>query len=420
MDHVQLVNIGASIASLSFIQGGEKRKRDDLSNSQSREFKCVQPYDKKTATNRDRIKSCKDGDVIAERGYGNVPKTRQECVNNCHIDSEYFEDDFGVFPYDMMKQIFENIEDDKLGDMMDAGVRYREIGKEYLPAACDRYLQNEEEIADICENPKNSTQSKCKENGMCDRVLYKMDQLTIEEGMIFRIKDGIELIPEFPNFGWSRMKGIIIPNSVTKIGKKAFFSCTRLKSVIIPASVTEIGDLAFFECLSLTSISIPNSVTRIAEYTFLLCSGLTKITIPDSVTEIGKGAFKSCTKLPLITIPNSVTKIGKIAFASCNNLTTVNIPPSVTEIGEEAFEGCNNLSEIILSDGVKSLGKGAFGGCWSLASINIPDNVTEIGEMAFFSCFDLEDVTLPRHFRHKPDMVREAFHSHVIDRIKYR
>lgn len=265
MDHARLVNIGASITSLSFIGGIEKRKRDALNDSQSREFKCVQPYDRKTATSQDRIKSCKDGDVVAERGYENVPKTRQDCFNNCHLDSEYFEDDFGVFPYDMMKQIFENIEDDKLGDMMDAGVRYREIGKEYLPAACERYLQNEEEIGDICKNPKNSTQSKCKENGMCDRVLYTTDQVTtgLKEGPYgigfyqLRIPFGIELISEVQGRKWLEMEDVTIPSSVTKIGKRAFFRCKYLRSVIIPYTVTEIGDMAFFYCDGLRDIILP-------------------------------------------------------------------------------------------------------------------------------------------------------------------
>lgn len=446
MDHARLANIGASIASLAFIQGSEKRKRDGLSNSQNREFKCVQPYDRKTATNRDRIKSCKDGDVVAERGYENVPKTRQECVNNCHLDSTYFQDDFGVLPYDAMKKIYESIEDDKLGDMMDTGRRYREIGKEYLPAACERYLQNEEEIGDICKTPKNSTQSKCKENGMCDRVLYKMNQVIVEkEGPVlrYRIPHGIELILKVMDWKWMHLNEIIIPNSVTKIGNAAFLLCTRLESVTIPASVTEIGKDAFMGCSRLASISIPNSVTsigemaftdcnqlpivnlpnsitKIARMTFAVCVNLTTITIPDSVTEIEDFAFRYCRTLPLVRIPDSVNKIGKMVFTSCTSLATVNIPPSVTEINEGTFSQCKSLSEIIIPDQVKSLGNGAFYMCTSLASISIPDNVTEIGYQAFSSCDNLQDVTLPRHFRYRPDMVQKAFDASVIDRIQYR
>ena len=42
---------------------------------------------------------------------------------------------------------------------------------------------------------------------------------------------------------------------------------------------------------------IPNSVTSIGKFAFYGCSGLTSITIPNSVTSIGSGAFKGCSEL---------------------------------------------------------------------------------------------------------------------------
>ncbi|MBP1561360.1 MAG: leucine-rich repeat domain-containing protein [Oscillospiraceae bacterium] len=73
-------------------------------------------------------------------------------------------------------------------------------------------------------------------------------------------------------------------SGLTIIGK-------NLKSVIIPNSVTEIGDKAFAGCSSLASINIPDSITEIGGWAFEGCSNLTSITIPDSVTEIGGHAF---------------------------------------------------------------------------------------------------------------------------------
>ena len=48
---------------------------------------------------------------------------------------------------------------------------------------------------------------------------------------------------------------IVIPNSVTSIGKFAFRGCTGLTSVTIPNSVTSIGWFAFESCTGLTSIT---------------------------------------------------------------------------------------------------------------------------------------------------------------------
>lgn len=47
---------------------------------------------------------------------------------------------------------------------------------------------------------------------------------------------------------------VVIPDSVTSIGDRAFYDCHRLTSISIPDSVTSIGDNAFSECESLTSI----------------------------------------------------------------------------------------------------------------------------------------------------------------------
>ena len=193
------------------------------------------------------------------------------------------------------------------------------------------------------------------------------------------------------------LTSIDIPNSVTKIGRNAFMGCTSLTSIDIPNSVTEIGEVAFKDCTSLTSIEIHNSVTEIGEWAFYRCESLTSIDIPNSVTEIGERAFLQCMSLTSIEIPNSVTKIGEWAFYRCESLTSIDIPNSVTEIGEGAFEDCTSLTSIKISNSFNSvtkIGKGAFSGCRSLTSIDIPNSVTEIGEVAFKDCTNVVKVKI--------------------------
>ena len=145
----------------------------------------------------------------------------------------------------------------------------------------------------------------------------------------------------------TEIKDLVIPNSVTSIGNRAFSGCSSLTSVTIPNSVTSIGELAFEGCMGLTSVTIGNSVTTIGNYAFNGCSGLTSVTIPNSVTTIGEWAFGGCSSLTSVTIPNSVTTIGGSAFSYCSSLTSVTIPNSVTSIEYRAFNGCSGLTSVI-------------------------------------------------------------------------
>ena len=101
---------------------------------------------------------------------------------------------------------------------------------------------------------------------------------------------------------------IVIPNSVTEIGYKAFYSCESLQSIVIPDLVTEIGDKAFCVCSSLQSIVIPDSVTKIGDEAFNWCKSLQSIVIPDSVTSIGYNTFGNCSSLQSIVIPKGKKK----------------------------------------------------------------------------------------------------------------
>lgn len=115
-----------------------------------------------------------------------------------------------------------------------------------------------------------------------------------------------------------------IPDSVTEIGKEAFFYCRGLKAVIIPDSVKKIGDSAFQECKSLNTVSIPDSVTSIGEYAFSGCAALTGITIPASVTALAT-AFDDYTPLRSITVdPENPVYCSVDGVVFSKDMTTIN------------------------------------------------------------------------------------------------
>ena len=225
----------------------------------------------------------------------------------------------------------------------------------------------------------------------------------------FRIKNGV-LVKYVGNGG-----DVVIPDSVTAIGVKAFYDCHRLTSISIPDSVTSIGDGAFEGCRNLTIINIPDSVTHVGESAFSGCKALVNrngfviirnvlynyegkaksITIPDNVTSIWDCAFSECSSLTNISIPDSVTSIGDNAFSECESLTSISIPDSVTSIGDNAFSECSSLTNISIPGSVTSIGDNAFSECESLTSISFPDSVTSIGERAFNDCSSLTSISVP-------------------------
>ncbi len=205
----------------------------------------------------------------------------------------------------------------------------------------------------------------------------------------------------------------VIPNSVTTIGDRAFYTCSGLTSLTIPSSVNSIGEEAFTYCNGLASIKVERGNTRydsrddcnaiIETESNTLIVGCNNTIIPNSVTTIGKMAFCG-SNLTSVTIPNSVTNIGDEAFMYCDGLASIKVESGNAKY--DSRDNCNAIIETesntlivgcmntIIPNSVTSIGNWAFGGCSGLASVTIPNSVTTIGNYAFSGCSGLEDVTI--------------------------
>ena len=154
------------------------------------------------------------------------------------------------------------------------------------------------------------------------------------------------------------LQSVVIPNTVTSIGRAAFNNCIKLSSVTMSTSLITIGEYAFREC-PITSIALPNSITTIEAYAFSSCR-LTSITLPNRITKIGRNAFWH-NELTTVQLPDSLKEIGEGAFAD-NPLTTIVIPPSLTRFGRAFFKP-STLTSITLPANVDdwSLDDGSYG-----------------------------------------------------------
>ena len=191
------------------------------------------------------------------------------------------------------------------------------------------------------------------------------------------------------------MLDLTMPNTITRIGKAAFYLQTDLTSLTLSSNLKTIDDDAFNRCSGLTSMTIPNGVTTIGIDAFAYCSGLSSVTIPNSVTVIKSWAFYHCNGLTSITIPNSVTSLGVSVFNGCSNLKSVTIGSGLTIIPNSAFNYCSSLKTVSIPNSVTLIDNWAFGNCTALESISIGSNVTSINYAAFNGCASLSEVVIP-------------------------
>ena len=186
------------------------------------------------------------------------------------------------------------------------------------------------------------------------------------------------------------LKRVVLPESLQKIGSKAFRRCTSLSDFSLPENVTSIGASAFERCSSLKNIAISRTLTTLESNTFSGCSSLENVALPDGLSTIGSMAFYDCSSLTDIVLPNSLTTIASSTFSGCG-LKNVTFPDGLTSIGTSAFRGCD-FDTLKLPPMLRTIDEDAFSSCTSLEELHIPSSVESIGDNAFAGCNKLNAV----------------------------
>ncbi len=211
------------------------------------------------------------------------------------------------------------------------------------------------------------------------------------------IESGVERIG---NYALSNLPTTIvsIPNTVTSIGKYAFYSCGTMTNIIIPDSVILIEENAFALCTTLKEVLLSNNLEVIPKSLFS-SSGLESINIPKNVKEIKSSAFSYCSKLVNITLPDSLVSIEDSSFQNCSNLVKIVFTKNLKYISQYAFSNCSKLTDITIPNNVEYIDRYAFSSCTNLKRLIIIGNQnteygTEIESYAFYNCTNLTDIII--------------------------
>ncbi len=261
-------------------------------------------------------------------------------------------------------------------------------------------------------------------------------------------------------FSKTAISGIVVPDSVTKIGSSFVAYCSNLESVVIGSGVTDLSNSTglFNNCSSLTSITFKAPLTKVHKFSIngswittanvtltfakgqkvlaqdetdtkiwvatdeLLYGGTefcgntfkeivapndaeinaTDLQASDLQTQVADYISKSVTDFT-ITLASSA---GSDMFSAMVNgfanaaAASINLTIKGAEtIPESAFYKNEKLKSIVLGDGVNTISEKAFEEATGITGVTFSDSVNNINNRAFFYCTSLKNVTLGKNVK---------------------
>lgn len=200
------------------------------------------------------------------------------------------------------------------------------------------------------------------------------------------------------------LTALILPESVTEIGKNCFYGCKKMKS-FTGKGVKVVNFGAFYVCSALTDIQLADEQTSIGDIAFGYCDSLTEISI--NAISVHEGFVSYTKKLAVVNIGPAVKNLNGLEMHENSILKTINVSPQNTNF--KVIDGilysadksrlircppALERTEIILDNTVTSIDKYAFAYCKNLKKITLT-NISKLATCVFLSCPELTTVSLP-------------------------
>ena len=219
----------------------------------------------------------------------------------------------------------------------------------------------------------------------------------------------ITKIPSYMFYYCENLAEFSLPGTLKSIGWCAFES-TAIEKIVIPESVTSIGKHAFSDS-DLREVDIKGPVRELPEYTFGICEKLEKLTLPSTISKIETGSL-SDTPIQEFRCPDDLVEIGSEAFHGCDKLERVHFNDKLTHIGTRAFQECSALKEVYLPESVTSIGSYSFSDCESLRVLSLPATLEKFDIFSIVGSINI--ISLISHAV-TPPTVTEDFDTRVTE-----
>jgi len=189
---------------------------------------------------------------------------------------------------------------------------------------------------------------------------------------------------------------VIIPDSLTAIGYRAFYGCTNLSTADIgwnPEIPGNFGNRTFDTCTGLVSVTLHDGILNIGTDCFLYCYSLETVVLSDTITSIPFETFYNCTSLKNVTVGDGVRTIEYKAFYNCSSLENINLnkveyigQPDITQSvdNHRTFYNCPNLVSIT-AEYAKEIYYRAFESCGALQSVRLGTTMSVFDENAIYN-----------------------------------
>lgn len=224
----------------------------------------------------------------------------------------------------------------------------------------DALLQQVEYLKDVNDltvsGKMNATDLSLLKNNLPDLLFLNLKATDLTE------------IPDYQFQNRYYLRNVVLPDSLTRLGREAFYRCNDLQSMIIPDKVKTIYSYSFYDNYELQSIVFPNNLKEIQAYTFMYNYELKELNLPDSLETIGDQAFYQCRSIKKVIIPKKVTFLAHYCFYNAQSLEEIILPDGLTGIGYQALES-TKIDSIILPPGLNNFHTSVFSNCSSLKYI---------------------------------------------------